>query len=241
MCKFHKDVAKDIATDSNTGDFDAGKYAVALTAMAHFRIEQYMPSMFGCDGFIPAEMATQEAQQALDESDLRGCPHAIQKFRDDNIKAMREAMDETASVFRLTHEDLNITPGEITKDGYKATCCAAPDPTINGPFMDHAVVYLFDGYDDDAKTYAGKDTLALLDEAPSPEYEAIRMATEYFISKPDVKETLKQMFEDSLVTIFKEAPSDLEAGRGYEQTAGCVMCHDDERREAGIPKPPSQG
>lgn len=240
MCKFHKDVAKDIATDTKTGAFDAGKYAVALTAMAHFRIEQYMPSMFGCDGFVPAEMATAEAQKAIADSGLRSCPHAMARYRDTHIEALRAAMADTASVFSLTQKDLNIAPGEITKDGYKATCCAQPDPTVNGPFMDYAVVYLFDGYDDAQKTYVS-GTLSLMEDAPQPQYEAIRMATAHFVAHPGVMETLKQMFEDSLVKIFKAAPADLEQGRGFKQTKGCVMCHDDERREAGGPKPPTQG
>ena len=55
MCKYHKAVARDIATN-DAGDFDPGKYAVALLAMAQFRIEQYMPTMFNCTGFDPREM-----------------------------------------------------------------------------------------------------------------------------------------------------------------------------------------
>ena len=236
MCKFHKDVARDVATDLTTGTFDPGKYAVALVAMAHFRIEQYMPDMFGCDGFIPAEMSTETAVKSLENANLRGCPHAMQRFRDAHLDDIQAALAETATLFSLTPQDLNIHPGEITKDGYKATKESAPNPTVNGPFMDYAVVYLFDGYDDDAKTFASGE-LTLSEEAPDERFEALRMAAEYFVAKPGVLPALKQMFEDSLVKIFKAAPADLAAGRGYEETDGCVMCHDDDRRKAGGTQP----
>jgi hypothetical protein len=241
MCKFHKDVAKQIATNPDTGLFNPGKYAAALVAMAHFRIEQYMPPMFGCDGFVPAEMATDVAVKALADSNLRACPHTISRFFDDHIDDLRAAMDKTATAVSLDEADLNMKPGQLTQDGFKVTCCAKPDPTINGPFLDHAVVYLFEGYDDAAKTYVS-GTLRLAEEAQDPRYEAIRMAAEHFSNQDNVLDVLKQMFEDSLVTVFKAAPSDLAAGRGFEKTAGCVMCHDDDRRTVNdSPKPPTNG
>ena len=145
MCKYHKAVARDIATN-DAGDFDPGKYAVALLAMAQFRIEQYMPTMFNCTGFDPREMVTPEAVQALKDSGLRTCPHAMRKFRDEHLPEVRAALDATAAVVSLTPWDLNLAPGEFTKDGYKATPDSQPDPTINGPFMDYAAVNLLQGY-----------------------------------------------------------------------------------------------
>ena len=240
MCKFHKDVARDIATDPVTGDFNAGHYAVAMLAMGHFRMEQYMPEMYHADGFVPAELATETAAAALERTKLRSCPHAMQRYHDEVMPAIREAMANTDAVFDLSHEGLSIKPGEITKDGFKATCCATPDPTINGPFMDYAVVYLFDGYDDAEKTMAtGK--LTLLEESPSPQHEGIRMATEYFIAHDGILPALQQLFEDTVVKIFKDAPAAVAEGRGYQETKGCIMCHDDERRDEAAPKPPKNG
>ncbi|HIF26488.1 MAG TPA: hypothetical protein EYG18_07195 [Micavibrio sp.] len=244
MCKFHKDVARDIATDPVTGDFNAGHYAVAMLAMGHFRMEQYMPEMYHADGFVPAELATESAQGALkaafNRAAMRSCPHAMQRDYDKFMPMVRDAMAKTAAQFDLTHEGLNIAPGKITKDGYKATCCAQPDPTINGPFMDYAIVYLFDGYDDAEKTMAtGK--LTLLEESPSAQHEGIRMATEYFIAHDGILPALQQLFEDTVVKIFKDAPAAVAEGRGYQETKGCIMCHDDERRDAAAPKPPKNG
>lgn len=219
MCKFHKDVARDIATHPQTGAFDAGKFCVALMAMAQFRIEQYMPSMHGCDGFTPDEMTTAAAVKALDESGLRKSPADIHSYHDAHIAALRAAMDVAARSTDITLAGLN-NPDRIVKGGYKTTCCADPDPTKGGPFMDEAVVQLFEGYDDAEKTRA-RGPLTLAPQAHKPQFEAIRLATEIFIAQPGVIDTLKQMFENSLVRVFEEAQS---ANAPAVKSGGCVMC-----------------
>lgn len=221
MCKFHKDVARDIATDPATGQFDPGKYSVALMAMAKFRIEQYMPSMHGCDGFVPEKMFTPEAIRALEESGLKKPEAEIQAYRDAHIDAMRAAMALTAEAYDLSLKGLNI-PDNITKDGYKHCEKMPADLTKNGPFMDEAVVQLFQGYDDEGKTWA-RGPLSLLSKAHKPEFEAIRTATEHLISQPGVTDVLKQMFENSLVHVFETARQEFDAGHTLK-TDGCVMC-----------------
>ncbi len=228
MCKFHKDIARDIATDPVTGEFNAGKYCVALTAMAKFRIEQYMPAMHGCDGFIPAQMTTPEARTALDESGLVKPMAEIIAYRDAHIGTMRAALNLTAQSCDLSLQSLNITD-IVTKDGYKKTCCAPADPTKNGPFMDEAVVHLFEGYDDADKTWA-RGTLSLIKEAHKPQFEALRMAAEHFTGQPGVVPILRQMFENSLVRVFEDAR--IDGGPGLK-TEGCVMCgHGSRKHEA---------
>jgi hypothetical protein len=232
MCKFHKDVARDIATDPATGEFNPGKFSVALLAMAKFRIEQYMPPMHGCDGFAPAKMTTDEAVKALDDSGLKKPLADIRAYRDAHIEAMWAAMNLTAQSCDLSLQGLNI-PDNITKDGYKHCAKMPADITKAGPFMDEAVVQLFEGYDDAGKTWARGD-LTLTNQAHKPEFEAIRMAAEHFISQPGVVDTFKQMFENSLVRVFEEAR--INGGPGLK-TDGCVMCGHGSR----APKPPSQG
>lgn len=231
MCKFHKDVARDIATDPVTGEFNAGRYSVALVAMAKFRIEQYMPAMYACDGFVPALMRTDEAVQALDQAGIKKSLADVQAYRDSHIDAMRAAMDETARNFDLSLKGLNV-PDMITKDGYQHCAKMKPDPTQNGPFLDEAVVELFEGYDDVEKTWA-RQALHVTSVAHKPEFEAIRAATEHFLSQPDVTPVLKAMFENSLVKIFETARLD-ENDPGLE-TDGCVMCGHGSR--AAPPKP----
>ena len=221
MCKFHKDVARDIATDDSTGAFDAGRYAVALTAMALFRIEQYMPVMHGCSGFNPDTMLTESAKHAFAESGLERPQKTINAFRNRNIDTLREAMDVTAQSCDLSLPGLNIRD-ILTKEGYKASCCAKADPMENGPFLDEAVVELFEGYDDVNKTWATKN-LSLIATAHKPEYEAIRTAVEHFVSQPRIHETLKRMFEHSVASIFQNAQGVKDAGLGHDRE-GCVMC-----------------
>lgn len=220
MCKFHKDVARDIATN-DAGAFDAGKYSTALVAMALFRVEQYMPSMHGCDGFNPAQMLTETAKNALENSGLSRPQSNINAYRDAQIGGLRAAMELTAQSCDLSLGGLNI-PDRIVQGGFKATCCAEPDPTKNGPFLDEAVVELFDGYDDAAKTWAG-GLLSLVDVAHKPQFEAIRTATEHFTSQPGVRDALQGMFEHSVASIFQNAKAVLDAGLGRD-SEGCVMC-----------------
>ena len=56
MCRWHKLAAKEAATNPHTGEFNVGHYAVALTAMSQFRVEQDkwgLPQLFAIDGFNP--------------------------------------------------------------------------------------------------------------------------------------------------------------------------------------------
>jgi hypothetical protein len=106
----------------------------------------------------------------------------------------------------------------ITREGYKHCNRMAADPTKNGPFLDEAVVQLFEGYDDAGKTWARGD-LSLVKEAHKPQFEALRAATEHFLSQPGVTEQLKTMFENSLVTVFERAGETTSL-----ESDGCVMC-----------------
>lgn len=227
MCKFHKDVARDIATNSQTGEFHPGKFCIGLLAMAKFRIEQYMPDMHGCDGFQPSTMTTETAIEAFKASGLTTALDAVYTYRDENIEAMKAAMDLTTTSCDASLQGLNV-PDNITKDGYKHCGKMPADITKAGPFMDEAVVQLFGGYDDEAKTFAAGD-LHLVEEAHKPQFEAIRMATEHFLSQVGVTETLKTMFENSLVKVFEEARTlDVPS----LETEGCVMCGHGSRGQA---------
>jgi hypothetical protein len=220
MCKFHKDVARDIATDPVTGTFDPGRFSVALLAMAKYRIEQYMPAMHGCDGFMPASMTTDAARQAFAASGLHSSFEEGRAYRDAHIAALRAAMDRTAAAFDLSMQALN-NPDTLTAKGYRHCEKMGPDISKAGPFMDEAVVQLFKGYDDDAKTWARHD-LHLVSTAHKPEFEPLRAATEYFLAQPGVEPALHRMFEHSLFRIFEEAR--LGSGSPGVETDGCVMC-----------------
>ena len=221
MCKFHKDVARDIATNPLTGEFDPGRYCVALLAMAKYRTEQHMPAMWSVDGFEPGKMITDEAKAALDGSGIKKPIAECDAFRDANIGALQTAMDLTAKSCDVTLAGLNV-PDIITRDGWQHCPAMKPDITKNGPFMDEALVQLYAGYDDEKKTWA-RGTLTLVDEAHKPQFEAIRMAAEHFVSQPGVELTLRQMFANALSKIFQQAQAEFDAGHTLK-TDGCIMC-----------------
>lgn len=220
MCKFHKDVAREIATNE-AGEFDAGKYATALVSMALFRVEQYLPEMHGCDGFNPAQMITEKAKQSFASSNLQKPQAEIQAFTDNHMGSLRAAMGLTALSMPLSLQSLNI-PDRIVQGGYKATCCAKPDPTENGPFLDEAVVELFEGYNDASKKWAS-GSLTLVEVAHKPQFESLRTAADHFTSQEGVREVLQGMFERSLASIFQSAEADLAAGH-VRDSQGCAMC-----------------
>lgn len=220
MCKFHKDVAREIATN-DAGEFDAGKYATALISMAFFRVEQYLPAMHGTDGFNPALMTTDMAKKSFADSGLARPQTEIQAYTNEHIAGLRAAMDLTAKSMPLTLDTLNI-PDRIVQGGYKATCCAEPDPTENGPFLDEAVVEMFTGYDDATKKFAS-GPLSLVETAHKPQFEALRSAVEHFTSQGGVRDVLQGMFERSMASIFQSAEADLAAGH-VRDSQGCAMC-----------------
>jgi hypothetical protein len=222
MCKFHKDVAREIATNPITNKFEPGIFAIGLLAMASFRIEQHMPEMFGCDGFIPSQMTTDTAVKSFEKSGLSTDIPAMEQYFSDNIDFVRNAMRRVTQNKDISLDAMNISD-LLVKDGYKATQESTPDMTQAGPFMDEAVVQLFDGYEDAEKTYAS-GPLKLLTKAHKPEFETLRTITDEFLKQPGVRDVLNKMFENALSTIFINAKNDVELGLGMTKTNGCVMC-----------------
>lgn len=242
MCKWHKMPAKDAATNTQTGEFNVGQYAVVLVAMGLSRIEQdkwKMPELFAIDGFNPEEVLQDNAVQAYKNSGLDKPVSEAQRELSVHINHLRHALTETASVFDLSPDALNIKD-RITKEGYKKTCCAKPDPRENGPFLDAAAVYLAKGYDDINRSYASKDlnlisaeeleglkqdaTVAEHDRKYIPLLEGVRGAAEYFLSLPNVVPALQGAFANTIAVIFETAEDDLKAGRGLEGPSNCIMC-----------------
>ena len=242
MCRWHKLAAKEAATNPLTGEFNVGQYAVALTAMGLFRIEQAkwkMAELFEIDGFNPSEVLQDNAWQSFEKSGLGKQTHDAQRDLSIHIANMRHALEETAMLYDLSSEALNIKD-RITKDGYKTTCCAAPNPRENGPFLDAAVVYLAKGYDDVERSYASgtlelissdelealknDTTVADNDRQYIPVLEGVRGATEYFLAQPNIMQALEGAFANSIALIFQTAKDDLKAGRGLDGPSDCIMC-----------------
>lgn len=256
MCRWHKLAAKEAATNLVTGEFNVGQYAVALTAMGLFRIEQTkwkMKPLFEIDGFNPTEVLDEKAWDAFEESGLKKPTHDAERDLSIHIANMRHALEKTAKSYDLNPDALDIRD-RITKNGYKTSCCAEPNPRENGPFLDAAVVYLAKGYDDKDRSYASEsldlisaDELDALktdtaipeqDQQYIPILEGVRGATEYFLAQPHISRTLEGAFTNSIALIFQTAEDDLKAGRGLEGPSDCIMCEGAKGRK---PKPSFMG
>ena len=249
MCKWHKLAAKEAATNPHTGEFNVGHYTVALTAMSQFRVEQDkwgLPQLFAIDGFNPEEILPADKMQAFEQSGLNKPVHDAQRDLQINIAIMRHALEETGFMHDMSVDALNIQD-RITKDGYKKTCCATPNPRDNGPFLDAAVVYLVKGYDDAERSYASKDltlvssheletmtsdtTVSADDRKHLPLLHGIRNAVESFLEQPGVPKALEQAFANTIPVIFQMAESDLKAGRALTGKSDCIMCEGTKGRQ----------
>lgn len=244
MCRWHKHVAKSIATDITQDGFDVGRYSIALVAMGTQRVEQTawgLQELHSIDGFNPEEILTPECQKAFEKSAAYTSltVDEIQNKLDDQISVLNQAMDQLSSEISISKQDLGITD-RITKDGYKQTCCATPNPRENGPQLDAAVVYLVKGYDDDLRDVASKELEVISNsELKALRYdptvrgkdmellktqEPIRHAVERYVGIDGVKEALRTSFSLSVAYIFKTAPDDLKNGTGLSGASDCIMC-----------------
>jgi|GEM_PF-1610869 len=259
MCRWHKLAAKDAAINPITGEFDAAKYAVALTAMGLFRVEQDkwdLKALFEIDGFNPAEILTDDVQAAYKNTPFSGRDAAeVQTSLSAHVATLRDALDILAAENEICSvAGLNIPKG-VTIDGYKATCCAPANPRDNGPFLDAAVVYLAKGYDDTARSYAsGELTLvnqsefaALARDEHIGADEKIQIAglknlremSEEFLAMAGVKAALEGAFRDSISHIFDTAEHDLENGLGLDGASDCIMCEGTKGRKSNAPDEPA--
>ncbi|WP_435641746.1 hypothetical protein [Micavibrio aeruginosavorus] len=211
MCKFHKTVAREIATNPVNGIFDPARYAVALVALSTFRIEQAMPSMFGCDGYSKYEMATDKARIAVANSNMNW--HHGTKEAD--METLRRAMDIASYKHNLSIKGLNLPK----------------NPVNDTAFLDEATVKLYEGYT--APGYAAIP-LSLKTQAHKPEFEPIRAAVETFMQNPVTFKALARRFENTTLQIFADAHQSAHPALVgvYERIPGgvrnafksCAMC-----------------
>jgi hypothetical protein len=256
MCRWHKEAVKRAATDPETGEFHVGQYAVGITAMALFRVEQSkwnMADIFEIDGFNPEELLTDQAQTAYHQSGLDRDPSDVNGTLARNIKILRSGLQRVASLTDLSKDGLNLNDN-VTVDGYKKTCCAPADPRENGPFLDAAVVNLCKGYDDEATRFYASNELELvsaeeldaLNDDPTvaehdrpyiQQLEGLRMATELFLAQEGMKDTMEDTFKASAAYIFQTAQHDLDKGLGQRGPSNCIMCEGTKGRKAEQNKP----
>lgn len=196
MCKFHKDVAREIATNPTTNQFDAATYSVALAAMAKFRIEQYMPPMFGENGNSNYAMASARGVAALEQSGLKekvtGQPV--------DLGFIRHTLARVMAAHGATMQTLNLT-GKAKHDE---------------AFLDEATVKIYENYT--APGYAA-GALSVVKTAHKPEFEPLRAVVDDFLSQSGLEPVLRQGFETSVLRLFTAAPQRVNpvALKAYEK------------------------
>ncbi len=177
MCKFHKDVARALATDPATNTFDPDAYAVALLAVAQFRIENIMPALFDCGGDNRLELATPRARAAYEGASL--ARHMV---------GNEEALCRTALRESVGRQALNLPA----------------DPVKDTAFLDEATYELFTGYDDKERGYASRP-LSFVEQAHRPDFAPLLVATRAFAAQPGVTPALQRLFEQNVTRLFDEA------------------------------------
>lgn len=177
MCKFHRDLATEIAIDPKTGLVDEKIYALTLTALAKYWIVRYLPDYGECDGEFRYEMATQRAQDALRDSALNRDIHAIKQHRARTIPEVRGIIANIAGAFPV---DLPARKAERTR------------------FLDNAYLHVFSG--DPAGDYRVSER-----NADDPRYEMLRRSTAALMAMPGVDAMLETMLRGKIVEIFTDA------------------------------------
>lgn len=197
MCKFHEDVAIDIATDPITGEFRPGVFGVARMVLARYHVEQYDPRMFGMDGRSIYAMASRRGVEAFNRADaahhLSKAPEEMVRYRNDHISVLHQAINAV-----MERHDLSVKALGLPKDPIK-------DPRV----LDEGAVELIEGYT--ADDYYGDQPLHLKKIAHKPSFEPLRSAAEDFLNQPDVEPILKTMMDHSIVRNFLDAREKVDA------------------------------
>lgn len=213
MCKFHQEVARDVATD-DAGRFDPVLYNVVLLAAAKYRIEQHMPDMAGCGGFDRYEMVTPKAVDALKASGIEKPLEYIQSYRDRHIDTLRGALAATIARYGTTAQALGLPEKSALHDA----------------FLDEATDTLFEGFD---TTGMATKPLELKTVAHKPAFQKFLDVTRDFAAQPGVGPILGKMVEHSFAKLFIEARQETnpQLARIYSRMPrlpkifnACAMC-----------------
>jgi hypothetical protein len=182
MCKFHQDIALDVATGAD-GSVNPTIYALNIIALgANCSIRHYMPEMKGVKGSMTYKLASQECQTAFKNSGLVYEPAAFEAYRSETLPALRNASQEIIQTHGFDQKRPSVIKGRI-----KSFLQVAPD-----------------------ELYAPLDNLTpnvFKTPKQAEQYQGLRLAVADYWATDGVAPALKERFKQSVSVLFSEAPA----------------------------------
>jgi hypothetical protein len=184
MCKFHKDVAIQVATGSD-GVIDPVRYGVMMCALSRYWIDLYMPEVDYLDGYSTYEMATSKAVAAMKGSpvihELSQNIPAITAYAEEKSYQLRQSVDEVIAEQGLTLKSLHL-----------------PRRPLNNL---NAISEIASGI------YEGipANGLNVKETVENPDHEPMRRAVSALFSKEEFEPVLRNMIAGSFARLMTEA------------------------------------
>lgn len=183
MCKFHKDVAIQVATDSN--GIDPVAYSIMMCALSRYWINFYMPDMGHIDGYSAYEMATEETISAFKNSDtlyhMSQNMQGVIDYANQNSPKIRAAVNEVIAEQGLSLEKLN---------------CPS-DPLNHQRFAWAIAQHLFEG--------EPTQGMRMVKSVKNPKHEPMHRAVDAFFQKNGVESILQEMIAGSFAKVIRAA------------------------------------
>lgn len=185
MCKFHKDVAMDVATNQEDGSVDPLRYSITLCALAKYWIDKYMPEMGYQDGYSNYEMSSQAARRAFENSGLEQDLEKARAGQAQRSAFLRRAVDQVIAELALTPSGLHLPK--------------RPDKSPH--FLDSVMLGIYEG-DPQVEWELKSDS-----DVTNARHKPLRNVLERFLAMDGVCDALEQSLKSSVSNLFIQAPS----------------------------------
>lgn len=206
MCKFHQDVALDVAQNMD-GSFHPLSFNMnALALGVNFDIDTYTPTMSGISGYNIYALAGKKGRDALASSGLTYDPYAFQAYRHDTIGFLRQRSADIIAKHKISDHVLK----KIGR-GNQAI-----------HFLNAIPDHVYASFDNSSADIYKNDKEKNL-------YHGLRLAAADYWDDTDTQEILQKYFEFSVAKIFTQAQKKAHplVLRGYESLPDVVKQYGD--------------
>lgn len=183
MCKFHEDVARDIATRAD-GTFDPHIYAVNLAVLGTlFSIKDYVPAMPDISGFDTYELASEYGRISFAVSGLVYDAAKFTAYRDKTRAVLQEKTRQVLEAYPL--KEKSFARLQSKRSGVY--------------YMNKAPDEMYDPFE------KGFDASLYPTRAQAEKYNQLRHMAADYGADPVVRDILTERFKQSVATVFTEA------------------------------------